>query len=86
MVLRLQVARLINVMSVLDDKLSEAASSIDIATKQNLDNLVKLEEELLKKSASKEFSKSGFFEHSDQDTYEAILIRLARFLSEREAP
>jgi hypothetical protein len=47
---------------MLDDTLTGTLSSVDIATKENLENLVKVGEELLKKPVSRVNLDTGVFE------------------------
>ena len=58
-----------------DDTLSEQMSSVDIATKENLENLVKVGEELLKKPVSRVNLENGQFEPAGKVTNEEALIR-----------
>lgn len=48
---------------------------MDIATKENLDNLVKVGEDLLKKPVSRINLENGIFEPSNQGTNEEALKR-----------
>lgn len=45
-----------------DDSLTGVATSLDVATKENLDNLLKIGRELLKKPASRVDPETGLFE------------------------
>ena len=45
-----------------DDKLTGALSSVDIATTENLDNLVKVGEELLEKPVSRVNMNTGLYQ------------------------
>ncbi|KAG8499044.1 hypothetical protein CXB51_005473 [Gossypium anomalum] len=67
-----------------DDTLSGAVTSVDISTKENLENLVKRGEELLKKPVSRVNLETGKSEPVDQGTNEEALIRLAEVLSEEK--
>lgn len=60
-----------------DDTLSEVVSSVDVATKKNLDDLVKVGEGLLKKPVSRINLETGIFEasNSNSETNEQALIR-----------
>ncbi|KAK8580970.1 hypothetical protein V6N13_144026 [Hibiscus sabdariffa] len=68
-------------LRIQDDTLSEQMSSVDIATKENLENLVKVGEELLKKSVSRMNLENGQFEPAGMFTNENALIRVAEVLS-----
>ena len=50
-------------------------SSVDVATKENLDDLVKVGEGLLKKPVSRVNLETGLLERSGQETNEEALIR-----------
>ncbi|KAK1313343.1 hypothetical protein QJS10_CPA06g02281 [Acorus calamus] len=69
-----------------DDTLDRIASSVHIATKENLNNLVKIGEELLKKPVSRVNLETGLFEPIDNgdQTNEEALIRFAKLLSEEK--
>ncbi|XP_022144334.1 patatin-like protein 2 [Momordica charantia] len=73
-----------NYLRIQDDTLSEVVSSVDVATKKNLDDLVKVGEGLLKKPVSRINLETGIFEasNSNSETNEQALIRFARLLSE----
>ncbi|MBA0798066.1 hypothetical protein Gohar_008701 [Gossypium harknessii] len=71
-------------LRIQDDTLSGAVTSMDISTKENLENLVKLGKELLKKPVSRVNLETGKFEPVDQGTNEEALIRLAEVLSEEK--
>jgi hypothetical protein len=60
-----------------DDKLSGTVSSVDIATKKNLNDLVEVGDELLKKPVSWVNLDTGLNEYctSGQETNEEALIR-----------
>ncbi|KAG6766960.1 hypothetical protein POTOM_028139 [Populus tomentosa] len=66
-----------------DDKLQGDLSSVDIATKENLENLVKVGEDLLKSPVSRINLDTGGYEPvKDGGTYEEALQRFAKLLSE----
>lgn len=58
-----------------DDTLSRTVSSVDVATKKNLDDLVKVGEGLLKKPVSRVNLETGVFEPFGKETNEEALIR-----------
>ena len=58
-----------------DDALTGQVSSVDVATKQNLDDLVKAGENLLKKPVARVNLDTGVYEASNHETNEAALIR-----------
>ncbi|KAA3488824.1 patatin-like protein 2 [Gossypium australe] len=64
-----------------DDTLSQQMSTVDIATKENLENLVKVGQELLKKPVSRVNLENGQLEPAGTVTNEDALIRLAEVLS-----
>ncbi|KAG8369487.1 hypothetical protein BUALT_Bualt14G0018800 [Buddleja alternifolia] len=68
----------------MDDALSGVMSSVDIATKENLDDLVKVGEKLLKKAVSRVNLENGIYETCNQGTNEEALIRLAQVLSKEK--
>ncbi|KAF5959761.1 hypothetical protein HYC85_000970 [Camellia sinensis] len=70
-----------NYLRIQDDTLSGQVSSVDIATKENLEDLVKVGERLLKKPVSCVNLETGLYEPSNQGTNEEALIRLAKILS-----
>ncbi|EXB86649.1 Patatin group A-3 [Morus notabilis] len=76
-----------NYLRIQDDTLSEKVSSVDIATKENLNELVKVGEALLKKPVSRVNLETGVCEPSHHHvTNEEALIRVAGILSrERKA-
>jgi hypothetical protein len=57
-----------------DNTLTGTLSSVDVATKENLQNLVKVGEELLKKSVSRVNLGTGVFEPINKMTNEEALI------------
>lgn len=63
-----------------DDTLSGEVTSVDISTKENLENLVKCGEELLKKPVSRVNLETGEFEPVDQGTNEEALIRYTLYI------
>ncbi|KAF4353047.1 hypothetical protein G4B88_010036, partial [Cannabis sativa] len=70
-----------------DDTLTGDMSSVDIATKNNLEDLVKVGDELLKKPVSRVNLETGrCFEVSDSnhETNQDALIRFAKILSEEK--
>ncbi|KAB2030153.1 hypothetical protein ES319_D05G211400v1 [Gossypium barbadense] len=71
-------------LRIQDDTLSGTVASVDIATKENLENLVKVGENLLKKPVSRVNLENGKFEPSNQGTNEEALIRLAQVLSKEK--
>ncbi|TYJ35123.1 hypothetical protein E1A91_A05G215200v1 [Gossypium mustelinum] len=68
-------------LRIQDDTLSQQMSTLDIATKENLENLVKVGQELLKKPVSRVNLENGQFEPAGTVTNEDALIRLAEVLS-----
>lgn len=73
-----------NYLRIQDDSLDSTVSSVDIATKENLDNLVKVGKELLKKPVSRINMEKGIFEPSNQGTNEDALKRFAKLLSDEK--
>ncbi|KAG8369491.1 hypothetical protein BUALT_Bualt14G0019200 [Buddleja alternifolia] len=73
-----------NYLRIQDDALSGVMSSVDIATKENLDDLVKVGEKLLKKAVSRVNLENGIYETCNQGTNEEALIRLAQVLSKEK--
>ncbi|XP_035544069.1 patatin-like protein 2 [Juglans regia] len=69
-------------LRIQDDKLTGDISSVDIATKKNLDDLVKVGEELLKEPVSRVNLETGLFERSGHETNEEALRRFAKILSQ----
>ncbi|KAF5476162.1 hypothetical protein F2P56_007898 [Juglans regia] len=69
-------------LRIQDDKLTGDISSVDIATKKNLDDLVKVGEELLKEPVSRVNLETGLFERSGHETNEEALRRFAKVLSQ----
>ncbi|KAL7253622.1 hypothetical protein ACSBR1_008039 [Camellia fascicularis] len=70
-----------NYLRIQDDTLSGQVSSVDIATKENLEDLVKVGERLLKKPVSSVNLETSLYEPSNQGTNEEALIGLAKILS-----
>lgn len=58
-----------------DDTLNGVVSSVDVATTENLDNLVKVGEALLKKPVSRVNLETGCYEPCNQGTNEEALVR-----------
>lgn len=58
-----------------DDTLTGVLSSVDIATEKNLDNLVKVGEELLKKPVSRVNLETGVYEICNHETNKEALVR-----------
>lgn len=58
-----------------EDTLTGKLSSVDIATKENLDGLVEVGEKLLKKPVSQVNLETGICEPCHKDTNEEALIR-----------
>ncbi|XP_039052348.1 patatin-like protein 2 [Hibiscus syriacus] len=71
-------------LRIQDDTLSQQMSSVDIATKENLENLVKAGEELLKKPVSVVNLENGRLEPTGDWTNEEALIRVAQVLSKEK--
>ncbi|KAF8410038.1 hypothetical protein HHK36_002558 [Tetracentron sinense] len=72
-----------NYLRIQDDTLSGDASSVDRANKKNLENLVKIGEELLQKPVSRVNLDTGNFEPVENGgTNEEALTRFAKILSE----
>ncbi|KAJ6369551.1 hypothetical protein OIU76_027899 [Salix suchowensis] len=70
-----------NYLRIQDDTLTGTLSSVDVATKENLANLVEVGEELLKKPVSRVNLSTGVFEPIDKMTNEEALRKLAKLLS-----
>ncbi|GLT47009.1 hypothetical protein SLA2020_207320 [Shorea laevis] len=71
-------------LRIQDDTLNGDVSSVDIATKKNLDDLVKVGEELLKKPVSRINLETGRFESCGQGSNQEALKRFAKLLSEEK--
>ncbi|XP_012830445.1 PREDICTED: patatin-like protein 2 [Erythranthe guttata] len=73
-----------NFLRIQDETLVGVTSSVDVATKKNLKNLVKVGEDLLKKPTSRlDLRTEKYVPSTDQGTNEEALIRLASILSKR---
>ncbi|XP_038974248.1 patatin-like protein 1 isoform X3 [Phoenix dactylifera] len=64
-----------------DDTLSGTISSVDISTKKNLNSLVKIGQEILKKPAIRTNLETGVCEPLSEETNEQALTRFAKMLS-----
>ncbi|XP_068307372.1 patatin-like protein 2 [Pyrus communis] len=73
-----------NYLRIQDDTLHGTISSVDVATKKNLANLVKVGEGLLKQPVSRVNLDSGRFEASKHETNAEALTRFAKLLSEEK--
>ncbi|VVB08457.1 unnamed protein product [Arabis nemorensis] len=73
-----------NYIRIQDDTLTGDACSVDIATEENLSNLVKIGERLLKKPVSRVNLETGCNEDAYETTNEEALIKLARILSKEK--
>ncbi|CDP04311.1 unnamed protein product [Coffea canephora] len=73
-----------NYLRIQDDTLTGDLSSVDIATKTNLENLVQVGEKLLKKPVSRVNLQSGVFEPLNQGTNEDALKKFAETLSKEK--
>ncbi|PKI57165.1 hypothetical protein CRG98_022455 [Punica granatum] len=73
-----------NYLRIQDDTLSGNVASVDMSTKENMKNLVKVGEGLIKKPVSRVNLESGAFEPLNQGTNEEALKRLAKILSEEK--
>ncbi|KAG6786533.1 hypothetical protein POTOM_008139 [Populus tomentosa] len=73
-----------NYLRIQDDTLSREECSVDIATKTNLEDLVKVGERLLKKPVSRVNLQSGLCEPSVKETNEEALARFAKILSQEK--
>jgi len=72
-------------LRIQDDNLSGEVSSVDIATKKNLDDLVEVGDELLKKRVSKVNLDTGLeANYGDHETNKEALTRFARLLSKEK--
>ncbi|WOL20003.1 patatin-like protein 2 isoform X1 [Canna indica] len=71
-------------LRIQDDKLKEPLSSVDIATKENLENLVRVGEELLHKPVSRVNLETGDFEPCGKETNQEALTRFAMMLSQEQ--
>ncbi|KAI8002083.1 Patatin-like protein 2 [Camellia lanceoleosa] len=73
-----------NYLRIQDDTLTGKVSSVDIATKKNLEDLVKVGEGLLKKPISRVNLETGVVEPVGQETNEEALRRFAKLLSDEK--
>ncbi|KAK6122782.1 hypothetical protein DH2020_043480 [Rehmannia glutinosa] len=73
-----------NYLRIQDDTLTGVTSSLDVATKANLEHLVEVGENLLKKPVSRVDLDTGMYVPSNQGTNEEALIRLAAILSKEK--
>ncbi|CAL8102177.1 unnamed protein product [Prunus armeniaca] len=71
-------------LRIQDDTLKGKVSSVDNSTKENLENLAKIGEELLKKPVSKVNLETGNIEPSKHETNEQALTRFAKLLSQEK--
>lgn len=67
-----------NYLRIQDDTLSGAVASVDIATKENLQDLVEVGEGLLKKSVARVNLETGIYEPTEKETNEEALKRCVR--------
>ncbi|XP_038974245.1 patatin-like protein 2 [Phoenix dactylifera] len=68
-------------LRIQDDTLSGTISSVDISTKKNLNSLVKIGQEILKKPAIRTNLETGVCEPLSEETNEQALTRFAKMLS-----
>ncbi|CDP01337.1 unnamed protein product [Coffea canephora] len=73
-----------NYLRIQDDTLTGDLASVDVATEENLQNLVKVGENLLKKPVSRINLETGVFEPLNKGTNEEALKRLAETLSKEK--
>ncbi|XP_059453509.1 patatin-like protein 2 [Corylus avellana] len=75
-----------NYLRIQDDTLKGEVSSVDISTKENLENLAKVAQVLLKKPVSRVNLDTGNFEPSkhDHETNEQAITRFAKLLSQEK--
>ncbi|KAG5542179.1 hypothetical protein RHGRI_021893 [Rhododendron griersonianum] len=73
-----------NYLRIQDDSLTGVVSSVDVATKKNLEDLVKVGEGLLKKPVSRVNLDTGLNEPCDDETNEEALKRFAKILVEEK--
>ncbi|KAI3440337.1 Patatin [Psidium guajava] len=73
-----------NYLRIQDDTLRGTVSTVDTSTKENLNNLVKVGKELLKKPVSKVNLETGNLEPSKLETNEQALKRFAKLLVEEK--
>ncbi|KAK6287912.1 hypothetical protein POUND7_014091 [Theobroma cacao] len=68
-----------------DDTLRGELASVDVATKENMDNLVKVGEDLLKKTVTRINLDTGLYEPIENGgTNEEALRRFAKLLSDEK--
>ncbi|KAJ6709801.1 XYLOSE ISOMERASE [Salix koriyanagi] len=67
-----------------DDSLTGTLASVDIATKENLENLVEVGKNLLKKPVSRVNLETGVYEPIDKMTNEEALVKFAKILSRQK--
>ncbi|GFY85272.1 phospholipase A 2A [Actinidia rufa] len=67
-----------------DDSLRGRVSSVDLATKKNLEDLVEVGEGLLKKPVSRVNLETGLLQPTDQGNHEDALRRFAKLLSDEK--
>uniref|UniRef100_A0A803KWY4 Patatin n=1 Tax=Chenopodium quinoa TaxID=63459 RepID=A0A803KWY4_CHEQI len=73
-----------NYIRIQDNSLTGVATSLDVSTKKNMQNLVKIGQELLNKPASRVDPETGFLEAiQDMGTNAEVLTRLAKRLSDK---
>ncbi|CAL8996429.1 unnamed protein product [Prunus brigantina] len=73
-----------NYLQIRDDTLTRHVSSVGVADKQNLDDLLIVGERLLKKQVSRVNLKTGRVEPSKHESNEEALTRFAKLLSEEK--
>ncbi|KAJ0965308.1 hypothetical protein J5N97_026446 [Dioscorea zingiberensis] len=71
-----------NYLRIQDDTLSGTISSVDVSTKANLEGLVKIGENLLKKPVAKVNLETGVCQPVGDETNEQALIRFAKILAQ----
>ncbi|CAH1442755.1 unnamed protein product [Lactuca virosa] len=69
-----------NYLCIQDDTLSGNLTSMDLATQENLENLVKVGQKLLKKKVARVNLDTGIYEPYHHTTNEMALIKLAKIL------
>ncbi|CAL8102138.1 unnamed protein product [Prunus armeniaca] len=72
-----------NYLRIQDDTLEKTVSSVDIATQENLNNLIKVGEKLLKKPVSRVNLQTGIYEPAHPETNEEALVEVAQILSRK---
>ncbi|PSS31818.1 Patatin-like protein [Actinidia chinensis var. chinensis] len=73
-----------NYLRIQDDSLRGRVSSVDLATKKNLEDLVEVGEGLLKKPVSRVNLETGLLQPTDQGNHEDALRRFAKLLSDEK--